>query len=144
MTDNRVTLRKRSPYATTRNQFRKVRTPGGRLTIQYQKKKGKVPRCGDTGVPLQGIPALRPHKYSQLNKSKKRVTRAYGGKLCASAVRDRIVWAFLVEENKVVKRVLRQQEAAARAAKKAAAKDASASEKTKTKTKTSGSASGSK
>ena len=120
MPDQRVTLRKRSPYATRRNAIRKVRTPGGALTVHYIPKKAKTPRCGDTGQKLNGIPARRGRGYAHLPKTQKRVTRAYGGVLCGAAVRDRIQRAFLVEENKIVKRVLRQQEEAARKAKKAA------------------------
>jgi Ribosomal protein L34e len=37
-------------------------------------------------------------------KSKKTVHRAYGGVLSGGAVRDRIVRAFLVEEQKIVKK----------------------------------------
>jgi hypothetical protein len=44
-------------------------------------------------------------KYSRkhMSKNKKSVTRAYGGVLSAGAVRERIVRAFLVEEQKIVK-----------------------------------------
>jgi hypothetical protein len=38
-----------------------------------------------------------------MSKNKKSVTRAYGGVLSAGAVRERIVRAFLVEEQKIVK-----------------------------------------
>ena len=43
--------------------------------------------------------------------SKKTVHRAYGGVLSGGAVRDRIVRAFLVEEQKIVKKVLKLQAA---------------------------------
>ena len=68
-----------------------------------------MPRCGDTGVPLNGIPALRPNKYSRLSKNKKRVNRAYGGSRSAGAVRDRILRAFLLEEQKCVKKMLKEK-----------------------------------
>lgn len=53
------------------------------------------------------VPRLRPAQYSnsRLSKSKKTVHRAYGGVLSGGAVRDRIVRAFLVEEQKIVKKV---------------------------------------
>lgn len=35
--------------------------------------------------------------------------RAYGGVLCAACVRTRVVRAFLVEEQKIVKKVLKIQ-----------------------------------
>lgn len=79
----------------------------------YQRlsKKASVPKCGDTGLPLQGIPALRPAKYARLSRRQKTVQRAYGGCLCARAVRDRILRAFLVEEQKIVKKVLKAKAA---------------------------------
>eukprot|EP00933_Yihiella_yeosuensis_P055232 TRINITY_DN53952_c0_g1_i1.p3 TRINITY_DN53952_c0_g1~~TRINITY_DN53952_c0_g1_i1.p3 ORF type:complete len:128 (+),score=23.40 TRINITY_DN53952_c0_g1_i1:21-404(+) len=117
----RVTYRRRKSYNTKSNRVRKVLTPGGNLTIQYTKKKASVPKCADTGKALSGIPALRPFQYKSLCKRKRSVSRAYGGMLCASAVRQRIVRAFLLEEQKIVKQVTREKIAAAAAAKKAAA-----------------------
>lgn len=84
-----------------------MRTPGGRLTVHYLTKKAKGPRCGDCGDSLQGIPHLRPREYSQVSKRVKTVSRAYGGSRCATCVRERIVRAFLIEEQKIVKKVLK-------------------------------------
>ena len=52
------------------------------------------------------MPRLRPAKYSckRMSHTKKTVHRAYGGVLSGGAVRDRIVRAFLVEEQKIVKK----------------------------------------
>jgi large subunit ribosomal protein L34e len=55
------------------------------------------------------IPALRPREYAQLSKPKKTVQRAYGGSRCGNCVRDRVVRAFLIEEQKIVKKVLKEQ-----------------------------------
>lgn len=60
--------------------------------------------------PLQ-IPALRPAEYKRISKRQKNVSRAYGGSRCGSCVRQRIVRAFLIEEQKIVKKVLKQQAA---------------------------------
>lgn len=49
-------------------------------------------------------------EYARLSKRQKTVTRAYGGSRCAVCVRNRVVRAFLIEEQKIVKRVLKQQE----------------------------------
>lgn len=48
---------------------------------------------------------MATQKYSRkhMSKNKKSVSRAYGGVLSAGAVRERIVRAFLVEEQKIVK-----------------------------------------
>ena len=56
------------------------------------------------------VPALRPREYAQISKPKKTVQRAYGGSRCGNCVRDRIVRAFLIEEQKIVKKVLKEQE----------------------------------
>ncbi|KAI6373634.1 hypothetical protein MCOR25_003408 [Pyricularia grisea] len=55
------------------------------------------------------VPALRPREYAQISKPKKTVQRAYGGSRCGNCVRDRVVRAFLIEEQKIVKKVLKEQ-----------------------------------
>eukprot|EP00186_Timspurckia_oligopyrenoides_P003726 CAMPEP_0182441450 /NCGR_PEP_ID=MMETSP1172-20130603/411_1 /TAXON_ID=708627 /ORGANISM="Timspurckia oligopyrenoides, Strain CCMP3278" /LENGTH=99 /DNA_ID=CAMNT_0024635735 /DNA_START=49 /DNA_END=345 /DNA_ORIENTATION=- len=96
--DKRVVLRKRHSYATRSNLIKKVKTPGGKLLVHYLKKKAKVPVCGDTGEKLNGIASTRPNTRMNISRPKKTVSRAYGGVLCGSALRDRIVRAFLMEE----------------------------------------------
>jgi large subunit ribosomal protein L34e len=54
------------------------------------------------------IPALRPREYATTSKAQKSVRRAYGGSRCGNCVRDRIVRAFLIEEQKIVKKVLKE------------------------------------
>ncbi|OMH81122.1 60S ribosomal protein L34-A [Zancudomyces culisetae] len=107
----RVTYRTRLSYNTRSNRVKVSKTPGSRLRYLHIKKLGKVPRCGDCGSDLAGIPALRPREYHRLSKCKKNVTRAYGGSRCAHCVRERIVRAFLIEEQKIVKKVLKAQSA---------------------------------
>eukprot|EP01100_Stratorugosa_tubuloviscum_P010162 TRINITY_DN4338_c0_g1_i1.p1 TRINITY_DN4338_c0_g1~~TRINITY_DN4338_c0_g1_i1.p1 ORF type:complete len:123 (+),score=45.98 TRINITY_DN4338_c0_g1_i1:198-566(+) len=105
----RVTYRRRHCYNTTSNKYRLVRTPGNRIEMQYLKKVANGPRCGDCGGEIHGIPHLRPKEYRKLKKSQRTVNRAYGGSRCSTCVRDRIIRAFLVEEQKIVKRVLKAQ-----------------------------------
>ena len=78
-----------------------------------------MPKCGDCGGVIAGIPALRPKEYRLLSRRKRSVSRAYGGSRCAGCVRTRIVRAFLVEEQKLVKALLKKNAAAAKAATKA-------------------------
>eukprot|EP00741_Cyanophora_paradoxa_P002821 tig00000632_g2738.t1 len=106
---NRLTYRRRHSYRTTSNKVRVVKTPGGVLAYQYVKKIAKGPKCGDCGKSLQGIPHLRPKEYMSISKRQKTVSRAYGGSRCSTCVRDRIIRAFLIEEQKIVKRVLKSQ-----------------------------------
>ncbi|PSS34218.1 hypothetical protein EW026_g2241 [Hermanssonia centrifuga] len=106
----RVTLRKRTPYNTTSNRRRVVKTPGGKLVYHHLKKLPTSPKCGDCGIALPGIPALRPRQYATISKTKKTVRRAYGGSRCGDCVKQRILRAFLVEEAKIVKKVIKSQQ----------------------------------
>ncbi|KAK9681054.1 60S ribosomal protein L34B [Basidiobolus ranarum] len=105
----RVTYRRRLSYNTKSNRVRIVKTPGGKLTYLHEKKPGSAPRCGDCGSTLSGVPALRPREYARISKRQKTVQRAYGGSRCGKCVRERIVRAFLIEEQKIVKRVIKSQ-----------------------------------
>ncbi|KAI9206629.1 ribosomal protein L34e-domain-containing protein [Polychytrium aggregatum] len=124
----RVTYRRRLSYNTKSNKGRVVKTPGGKLVFHYTTKKASSPKCGDCGVALPGLPALRPTAYARISKRQKHVSRAYGGSRCATCVRSRIVRAFLIEEQKIVKKVLKTQQAEA---KKAAPKPKKAAPKKK-------------
>lgn len=55
--------------------------------------------------------ALRPNILMSLSKMKKHVSRAYSVFMCAKCVRDRIKRAFLSEEQKIVVKVLKAQQA---------------------------------
>ena len=56
------------------------------------------------------VPALRPREYATISRPKKTVQRAYGGSRCANCVKDRVVRAFLIEEQKIVKKVMKEAE----------------------------------
>jgi len=105
----RLTYKRRHAYNTPSNKVKIIKTPGGKLTYKYIGKKASVPKCGDCGMKLQGIPGLRPKEYRTTKKRERTIARAYGGSRCAHCVRERILRAFLVEEQKIVKQVLRQR-----------------------------------
>lgn len=90
--------------------FFSSKTPGGRLVYLYTKKHGSVAKCGDCKTKLRGLAYARPCELARLSRRRKTVTRAYGGTKCASCVRNRIVRAFLIEEEKIVAKVLRAQQ----------------------------------
>lgn len=92
-----------------------VRTPGGRLVYQYLKKPRTVPKCGQCKEKLKGIQPSRPSERSRMSKRLKTVARTYGGVLCHKCVRERIVRAFLIEEQKIVVKVLKAQQASQKA-----------------------------
>ena len=108
----RLTYRRRLSYNTKSNKVRVSKTNGGKLTYLYVKKRAGKPKCGDCGDALQGIPALRPRKYATLSKRQKTVQRAYGGSRCSTCVRERIVRAFLIEEQKIAKKFMKEKAAA--------------------------------
>ncbi|KAF4394360.1 hypothetical protein G4B88_018510 [Cannabis sativa] len=85
----------------------------GKLVYQTTKKRACGPKCPITGKRIQGIPHLRSTEYkrSRLSRNRRTVNRAYGGVLSGRAVRERIIRAFLVEEQKIVKKVLKIQKA---------------------------------
>ena len=106
MTDSRWTRAGRHSYNTTSKKARPVRTPGGTLTGQFLKKRCRGPRCSDCKMALAGI------QQKCLENTKKRertVSRAYGGSMCATCLRQRIIRAFLLEEQKAVKKVLAER-----------------------------------
>ncbi|XP_052038448.1 60S ribosomal protein L34-like [Apodemus sylvaticus] len=102
-----LTYRRRLSYNTASNKTRLSQTPGNRIVYLYTKKVGKAPKsaCGQ----LRGVHAVRPKVLMRLSKKKKHVSRAYGGSMCAKCVRDRIKRAFLIEEQKIVVKVLKAQ-----------------------------------
>merc|ERR1712048_374571 len=98
---------RRLSYNTKSNKCRLNKTPGGKLVVMYAKKKTQVTKCGDCKRDLRGVPAVRPTKLARLSRRVKSVSRAYGGSKCSGCVRSRIIRAFLIEEQKVVARVLK-------------------------------------
>lgn len=106
----RLTLRRRLSYNTKSNRRRIVRTPGGRLVYQYVKKNKSVPKCGQCKEKLKGIRPTRPCERSRLSKRQKTVARTYGGVLCHRCLRERIIRAFLIEEQKIVKALKSQRD----------------------------------
>ncbi|KAK9462762.1 60S ribosomal protein eL34 [Lipomyces oligophaga] len=109
----RLTYRTRNSYNTRSNKVKVVKTPGGKLVYQHAKKLASRPKCGGCEKFLPGIPNLRPRQYASISKPQKTVQRAYGGVYCGNCVRDRIVRAFLIEEQKIVKKVVKSTAAAA-------------------------------
>ena len=105
----RITYRRRCAYRTKSNKMRPVKTPGGKLVGAFVSKRANGPKCGDCGTRLPGIPALRPKEYRSVPKRMRTVSRTYGGSRCANCVKARIVRAFLIEEQKIVKKVLQSK-----------------------------------
>ena len=73
------------------------------MTIQYTHKRNGLRVCGDTQVPLNGIPRCRNTEFKGLSKRSRTVSRPYGGSLSHEAVKHRIMRSFFNEELKVIK-----------------------------------------
>merc|ERR1712206_26299 len=120
----RIQYRRRLAWNTTSNKRVVSKTPGGKLVFLYTGKRGTVAKCGDTGKALQGVKAHRPTQLQpgRTTRRAKTVSRAYGGCVSAQSLKRRITRAFLIEEQKIVVKVMKaQQEAAQKAAKEAEA-----------------------
>ena len=77
-------------YRSGRHSRVHKRTPGGETKLTFQRKNPKTPKCASCGKELKGIPRLRISKAKKAAKSQKTVSRAYGGFLCASCLRDKL------------------------------------------------------
>ncbi len=100
----RLVIRGKYNYHTESNRLKRVKTPGGRITLHKLSKVRNPIICGDTGVELNGIKRLDKCQWKNAPKRMRTVSRAYGGVLCSSAVRHRIMRAFLNEELKCIKK----------------------------------------
>ncbi|XP_068944341.1 large ribosomal subunit protein eL34-like [Petaurus breviceps papuanus] len=98
-------------YKTASNKTRLSRTPGNRTVYLYTKKVGKAAEsaCGVCPGRLQGVCVVRSKVLMRLSNTKKHISRAYGGSMCAKCVCDWIKYAFLIEEQKIIVKVLKAQ-----------------------------------
>ena len=104
--DHRVTHSRRHAYRTRSNKTKTILTPGGRHAGQYIKKARKGAMCGDCHCVLPGIKHMDSTGFHTSKHRERTVSRPYGGTRCGNCVRQRIVRAFLIEEQKIVKKVL--------------------------------------
>merc|ERR1712070_59162 len=98
MLERRITYRRNSSYRTRGNNFRAVKTPGGKLILHLIKKH-------TTGTGMQGVKVARPNDFRRMTSSRRTVSRAYGGILTGTEVKERIMRAFLIEEFKRFKNI---------------------------------------
>ena len=120
--DSRVTYRRRHSYNTASNSVSVVKTPGGRLTVHYNEKSVNPAKCSCCKRTLPGLSRLRSSEARHVPSSTRSITRAYGGNLCHSCLHDRILRAFLAEEQKIVKSVAAAKVAAKKSDKKSTKK----------------------
>ncbi len=65
-----------------------VRTPGGRVSVHYRRRKPPAAKCGSCGAVLRGVQREVPSRLGSMAKSKKRPQRPYGGCLCSKCMRN--------------------------------------------------------
>merc|ERR1719432_512766 len=97
MLDRRIQYRRSSSYRTRGNNFRPVKTPGGKLVLHLIKKHTK-------GTGMQGVKVARPNDFRRMTSSRRTVSRAYGGILTSTEVKEKIMRAFLIEEFRYYKK----------------------------------------
>jgi len=68
-----------------------VRTPSGKVHLQYKKRGPSKAVCAGCGKVLSGVPNVRAYRLKSINKSKKVPSRPYGGNLCTSCARKKII-----------------------------------------------------
>lgn len=103
----RISYVRRMHYATRSNKVRKIRTPGNRLVFQKMGKRSQGPHTPWVlgHKRLAGTKALNHFDARTSSTHKKSVSRAYGGVLSAEQVKDRIIRAFLVEEQRIARKM---------------------------------------
>ena len=69
---------------------KRVKTPGGRVVIQFDRRNPQTTKCAICKKELHGIPRKLPSKFRNLPKSKKVISRPFGGNLCSSCSREKI------------------------------------------------------
>merc|ERR1739845_271071 len=68
--------------------------------------RAQVPQ---TGLKLKGVTPATNQEKARMSRRQKTVFMAYGGVLSHKAVREKVVRAFLIEEQKIVMKVLKAQ-----------------------------------
>ena len=68
-----------------------VKTPKGSSKLSYKARKPKKAVCASCGKQLHGIKKDRPYKINKLTKSKRRPERVFGGNLCSSCSKRKLI-----------------------------------------------------
>lgn len=95
-------IHKGQTYKTRSNIRKVVKTVSGKYKNLKMKKHAKVRRCHECNAKLLSIARMRPAEFSRQKVSAKRVCRPYGDKYCGNCVRNRVISAFLEEEERIV------------------------------------------
>ena len=120
MVSNRVHYTRRLSYNTNRNKIRKLRMPGGRLGLQYVHKRHRAPQLNTPSkAQATGLTSV-PSKLARQN----RISRPYGAVFSPKDLKTRILRAFLLEESKRAKQIIKEKKSAEPKKAKVQSKDA--------------------
>lgn len=76
------------PSKRTRSEKRVSKSlPGGGSGIHYKLEATTLQRCQICNQPLAGIRHMSALGASKLNRSKKRISRSYGGQICHNCLK---------------------------------------------------------
>lgn len=78
----------------------------GKTVVRREKSKPKQATCARCGAMLQGVPRAVPSKLRKKTRSKRRVSRKFGGVLCGNCVREAEKYVTRMEGGYEVKRDL--------------------------------------
>lgn len=67
------------------------KTPGSKNVVSYEDRKPSSAKCAKCGKELKGIPRLNNTEMHKAPKTTKRPERPYGGYLCSSCARKKII-----------------------------------------------------
>lgn len=68
-----------------------VKLPGNSTGTHYRVRNRSIAKCAVSKKPLRGIPRLTQIGFKNLPKSQKRVSRAYGGYMSHTALKEKIL-----------------------------------------------------
>lgn len=66
----------------------KIRIPGGASVVHYLRRNPSKAKCRSCKKVLHGVASKRPKAMQKTAKTKKTVSRAYGGNLCPACVKS--------------------------------------------------------
>lgn len=89
-------------YKNASNQRVRKVTASGKIKDVRVAKKAKKHRCHGCNRLLLSIASLRPAAFSRLTLAQRRVSRPYGSTHCGKCVANKVVAAFLTEEERLL------------------------------------------
>ncbi|WUR04756.1 ribosomal protein eL34 [Vairimorpha necatrix] len=100
---HKIIIHKGRTYKTRSNVRKVVKTPSGKLVARRQKKHAKFHRCHECNTKLLSIARMRPAEFSRQKVSARKVNRPLGSTTCGKCVKEKIIEAFLNDEERIVR-----------------------------------------